>query len=127
MSAPAASGVTLSEIGGEGSWPLPAEGELSIGRGDNQDIALAVDGVSRVHARLRIGAEGIFLQDAKSANGTYIERGPKLITVGGEERLEDGDVIRMGSARLAFGVPAAADPAAAGFSVSIIFLSPAPD
>jgi NNP family nitrate/nitrite transporter-like MFS transporter len=113
VSAEAGSGVTLSELGGDARWPVAAEGELSIGRGDDQDVVLAVDGVSRAHARLTSGADGVFLRDATSANGTFIERRQKVIPVGGEVRLEDGDVIRMGAARLALGVPAAVDPTAA--------------
>ena len=58
--------------------------------------------VSRVHAELnRIGSDWIVDDDGLSRNGTYVN-GTKLIR---RQRLEDGDVIRVGGVHLRFRLP----------------------
>ncbi|HET9449949.1 MAG TPA: FHA domain-containing protein, partial [Aggregicoccus sp.] len=51
----------------------PFEGELSIGRQEGGDLVLPDGGVSRRHALLRTEEGAVVLEDAGSANGTYVE------------------------------------------------------
>ena len=85
-------------IEGERSWtvPLPASGELIIGRGNDAALRLGDDLVSRAHAQLLVVPDGIRIQDLGSRHGTAINgqalAGPRL--------LASGDVITVGNAHL---------------------------
>jgi two-component system, cell cycle response regulator len=71
------------------------EGETFIGRGQNANIRLNDDGISRRHARLVQQTGSVMIEDLRSSNGTVING----ITVTGPElhALQDGDKIRLGS------------------------------
>lgn len=96
-----------------------------LGRGDDLDVTLEEDGVSRRHARLIFTEEGIVnLQDLGSTNGTYVNGAPIDATV-----LREGDRIQLGpdvTLRFAYRDPKEredtgpdpAAPAAETFSVS---------
>jgi len=73
---------------------------LSIGRADGSDVPLAWDTeVSRAHAILeRVGATWTIVDDGLSRNGSFVN-GER---VHARRRLEDGDVIVLGSTQLAF-------------------------
>jgi diguanylate cyclase (GGDEF)-like protein len=72
---------------------LPAGRACRLGRGQDSDIWVNDDGISRKHARIVPHGRGYLLEDTESANGTFvagsrIERHP----------LSDGDVIQFGPA-----------------------------
>ncbi|WP_295434339.1 TIR domain-containing protein [uncultured Thiodictyon sp.] len=71
-----------------------------IGRGDDADLQLADDCVSRKHAKLTVvpGEPGVLLTltDLESANGTFVNDRRVL----SEQHLQVGDLISMGNARL---------------------------
>ncbi|MBF5041157.1 FHA domain-containing protein [Aggregicoccus sp. 17bor-14] len=71
----------------------PFEGELRIGRQEGNDLVLADGGVSRRHALLRAQGAQVVLEDAGSANGTYVEgarlEGPCVLEPGQEVQLGD--------------------------------------
>jgi hypothetical protein len=50
----------------------PFAGVLAVGRGVTVDIQLLAGGVSKNHALLRQGADGWFIQDSGSRNGTFV-------------------------------------------------------
>jgi transcriptional regulator with GAF, ATPase, and Fis domain len=85
-------------IEGERSWtvPLPASGELIVGRGNDAALRLGDDLVSRAHAQLLVVPDGIRIQDLGSRHGTAVNgqvlAGPRL--------LASGDVITVGNALL---------------------------
>ncbi|MBI5930889.1 MAG: FHA domain-containing protein [Chloroflexi bacterium] len=57
--------------------PLPPEllGKYTIGRRDNSDVCVPFDTlVSRLHATLHYRADGLFLVDEGSRNGTFVGR-----------------------------------------------------
>jgi diguanylate cyclase (GGDEF)-like protein len=66
---------------------------LVIGRGDDCDIRLTDHSVSRKHARIEPTAEGYFVTDQNSTNGTFVNdkqlENPRL--------LQDGDYLRVGN------------------------------
>ncbi len=72
-------------------YKLP-EGNTILGRATNAEVRLADDGVSRHHARVRLGTEGPYIEDLESRNGTYVN-GTKLEA---SRKLEDGDKIQIG-------------------------------
>jgi hypothetical protein len=84
-----------------GAWPLSKASGRSfastvlIGRAANNDITLNHTSVSKLHARVRLHAGALYLQDAGSSNGTLVN-GARL--QGDEELLlESGDLVRFGA------------------------------
>ena len=69
-----------------------------IGRDQQNDIALDDDYASTRHARLEPRRDGIWVSDAGSTNGTFVN-GVKIEQA---KRLSPGDVIRVGSTDLTF-------------------------
>jgi FHA domain-containing protein len=69
-----------------------------IGRDRQNDIALDDDYASTRHARLEPRRDGIWVSDAGSTNGTYVNG----VKIEKEKRLSPGDVIRVGSTDLTF-------------------------
>jgi pSer/pThr/pTyr-binding forkhead associated (FHA) protein len=78
-------------------------GTVTIGRTAENDIVLAVDGVSRCHAMLLAQPEGVFLLDLGSTNGTYVNGVQALQDE--PVRLNDGDQITIGPASLHYSAP----------------------
>jgi DNA-binding winged helix-turn-helix (wHTH) protein len=68
------------------------DGENFIGRDPASEIWLDVPGVSRRHARMVVGLDGVVLEDLGSKNGTSV--GGKSID--GRVALHDGDRIQVG-------------------------------
>lgn len=85
-----------------GEFPLPADGEIVIGRSSELDMVLVEDMVSRRHAKVTVGADQVFIQDLGSTNGTFVN-GEKIKRV----RLNDGDRILIGTSIIKL---VAADP-----------------
>jgi DNA-binding winged helix-turn-helix (wHTH) protein len=77
------------------------EGEHLLGRSPDLDVYLNSPSVSRRHARIRISAREMTLEDLGSKNGTYV-RGVRLDEA--PVALEDGDEMRLGSIRVKFRV-----------------------
>jgi DNA-binding winged helix-turn-helix (wHTH) protein len=77
-----------------------SEGEHVLGR--DPDLVLFFDSpsVSRRHALLRIAGSDAILQDLGSKNGTFINDR----RIDSSVRLEDGDVVRIGSVEFTFRV-----------------------
>lgn len=66
--------------------------ELQIGRGEQSDIYIDDEDVSRNHAKVEVTADAILLKDLGSTNGTFVN-GRKII----ERKLEDGDRLQIGN------------------------------
>ena len=93
---PDASLVTLDD-GGDDAESFPLGVFNSIGRTDQNQVRLALEGVSRKHALITANPDGFVLKDLESQNGTYVNGEP--IT---EQTLSDGDFIRIGNVRCQF-------------------------
>src|ERR1043165_9966976 len=95
----AAAGLRLYATGAHAatSHPLPASGELTIGRGADCDIAIDDTSVSRVHAVLHLGSV-IEIEARRSHNGTRV--GERRITEGQRRALLPGEVVHLGSATI---------------------------
>lgn len=49
-------------------------GDLTIGRSDKSDLCFNIDTISRNHARLSVGSQGVIVTDLQSRNGTWVNR-----------------------------------------------------
>lgn len=99
--------LTLRRAGRTVSSQEVASARLLLGRDPSADIVLGDDWVSRYHALLIFDAQGAWLADLASTNGTHVNGKP--IT---RQRLSDGDVIRLGQYAIEFnwsGAAAAGD------------------
>ncbi|MFN0245457.1 MAG: diguanylate cyclase [Kofleriaceae bacterium] len=63
-----------------------------LGRASNAEVRISDDGISRHHARIRVEADGPYVEDLESRNGTYVN-GTKI---DGAHKLVDGDKIQIG-------------------------------
>ena len=77
-------------------YPL-SKAEIVIGRGNDNDIVLDMDNVSRRHAKVVNREEGFFLEDLASTNGSYVND-EEVRT----RQLRNGDLIKIGGAILKF-------------------------
>ena len=76
---------------------VPIEGVVAIGRHPDNTIQFDDLQVSRRHAQIFQGNDGVYIKDLGSGNGIYI--GADRIS---EQRLSDGDIIRIGRQQLQF-------------------------
>ncbi|MCI0341006.1 MAG: FHA domain-containing protein [Planctomycetales bacterium] len=77
---------------------------MSLGRTAGNDIAVEDEGVSGVHAYIRLTPDGAAVFDAGSSNGTMVNTA--LALPGMPTRLRDGDVLSLGGrVRLLYCVP----------------------
>jgi hypothetical protein len=77
--------------------PLPAEfallkDEISLGRGENNDVVIPHASISRAHARLMRRNGAYELVDLNSTNGSYVNEQP----VQGSVRIASGSEVRLG-------------------------------
>jgi pSer/pThr/pTyr-binding forkhead associated (FHA) protein len=72
------------------------ERPLVVGRGENCDLVLCDEDVSREHAAFERSTAGITLRDLGSKNGIEVQGQ----TLAGTCRLRDGDWVRIGQSRL---------------------------
>lgn len=79
-----------------------------IGRGRTADVVIAEATMSRAHAAIGFGAEGFFVQDLGSTNGTRVN-GRRTERAG----LADGDEVQLGKLRFRVAVPSRASEGAA--------------
>lgn len=71
---------------------------LTLGRGPANDIPLDDDFASASHARVEARADGVWIEDAGSTNGTVVN-GTRITA---PHRLQPGDVIRIGGTDFRF-------------------------
>jgi two-component system cell cycle response regulator len=71
------------------------QGTLVLGRGRDADIRVQGDGISRQHARMKVGPEAVEFEDLGSTNGSFVN-GERVARCA----LQDGDKIQLGSATI---------------------------
>ena len=69
-----------------------------VGRVASADLRLDDPLVSRLHARIEMRDDGVYVEDLGSRNGTRVEGEP----VAGSRRLERGEEITIGTASIIF-------------------------
>ena len=82
----------LFRDGPEQNFPLPELPEIRLGFGASNEVRLPFEGVSRSHAKILRDEKGYWIEDAGSANGTFLN-GQRLTR---RRRLEHLDVVRFG-------------------------------
>lgn len=80
----------------------PPEATLVLGRGDEATWVILDEDLSRAHAEIRRGWDGVVVADLGSRNGTRV--GGVRLT--GPTTLHDGDVVALGQTQLRFDDPA---------------------
>jgi two-component system response regulator AtoC len=100
----------LLVFGGASPWiyPLPAHGEVVVGRSEAADVRIAHGAVSRQHAKLVLDGDVVALIDLGSHNGTYVNR----CKITGQYALQPGDVIAIHATTLVFHATAPSAPSA---------------
>jgi hypothetical protein len=79
-----------------GAFPLNSA-PVTVGRGGQNDLVLDGDEfASSRHARIEVRGDGVWVQDLDSTNGTFVNGS----RVAGAQRLDDGDVLRVGETDL---------------------------
>jgi pSer/pThr/pTyr-binding forkhead associated (FHA) protein len=86
----------------------------NIGRGEHNDIAIRDESISDSHAKLQKRADGWWIVDQGSTNGTYV--GGRRVQ--GEQKLEGSPDIRFGGIKMTFR-PAVASEGAGGSTKAI--------
>jgi hypothetical protein len=72
---------------------------ITVGRGDQNDVALARDEfASAAHARFVPQRDGVWIEDVGSSNGTFVN-GSRLPE---PRRLSPGDVVKIGDTELRY-------------------------
>jgi pSer/pThr/pTyr-binding forkhead associated (FHA) protein len=71
---------------------------VTVGRGHANDIPLDDEFASTQHARLEARADGVWLEDVGSTNGTVVNG----MRIDGPRKLSPGDVIRIGDTDFRF-------------------------
>jgi hypothetical protein len=79
----------------------PPEASLVIGRGDEAHWVILDEDLSRAHAEIRRGWDGVTIRDLASKNGTRVDGAPVTETL-----LHDGATIELGPVVLRFRDPA---------------------
>lgn len=79
-----------------GEFPLNSA-PVTVGRGGQNDLVLNGDEfASARHARIEVRGDGVWVQDLESTNGTFVNGS----RVAGAQRLDAGDVLRVGETDL---------------------------
>jgi len=86
----------LLKDGAESSYPLTKDA-YTLGRHRNNDIVIGDPKVSAFHARIDRAEDGFVLVDLHSRNGCFVN-GKRAINA----RLQTGDELRLGTARLVY-------------------------
>jgi DNA-binding NtrC family response regulator len=81
----------IIELDSSAIYELPTSGELLIGRAPDVQIRLRDPSASRVHARLAVTSDGIYISDLGSYNGTRVN-GERISSA---TRLQPGDSIAI--------------------------------
>ena len=79
----------------EGRLIPVAEGHQTLGRGEEADVSVSGDGLSRKHAVVGFENGSVTVSDLGSTNGTFVNGEPVS-----HRALEDGDRVQVGSVQL---------------------------
>ncbi len=96
--------LTVVDFSSPGSEAAPAKHPITkdyitIGRGKENDIVVIQGDISKRHAALRVTAQGVYLEDLGSTNGTVLNDLPVTSPV----RVYEDDHIHVGLARITLG------------------------
>jgi len=91
--------ITLQKQGEERKLSITLKDEILVGRSRRCQLSVPEDAaLSEIHCSLRLKEGSIYLYDENSTNGTYVNGVP----IRGEYKLENGDILLLGSAEYLF-------------------------
>lgn len=91
--------VVVSGPGSNNTRPhLLDSGSVTVGRAAANDIPLEDEFASTVHARVEPRQDGVWIEDAGSTNGTFVNG----VRLSEPRRLSPGDVVRIGETDLRY-------------------------
>jgi pSer/pThr/pTyr-binding forkhead associated (FHA) protein len=93
---------------------------MTIGRGSECDIVINDASISRQHAQILHQADGIYLQDLTSRNGTRVNDEPLLSS----HLLKSGDIISIGKVNLDYTAVQPTDPTSSSGCLAAPIVSP---
>ena len=73
----------------------PFASTVLVGRSGSNDVTVPHSSVSKLHARIAMKADGLYLSDAGSSNGTVVNA--RKLREGEEVRLSSGDLVLFGA------------------------------
>jgi hypothetical protein len=76
---------------------VPARNGAVIGSSEEADVRIAGPGVAPLHARVEVRADGVYLEDLESPNGTFVG-GVRARRIG----VTHGDIVRFGDQLVVF-------------------------
>ena len=80
-----------------------ASKNINIGRAANNDLVLDDNNVSKHHCRIYVDAQGCFIEDLGSKNGTLVKQHGKITNLYSQKmRIEQGDYIIAGSSVMTY-------------------------
>jgi pSer/pThr/pTyr-binding forkhead associated (FHA) protein len=85
-----------------GSDRIEVSGEMIVGRSDTCDLTVHEGHPSRRHARLNVDADGLWLEDLESANGTFVNDRP----IKARTKLKNGDRVAFDLSLFVVAAPA---------------------
>lgn len=85
------------EKGQQAGREISVMAKILIGRGEECDLRLVEERISRRHATVELNGTGAMLRDLGGVNGTYVEN--RRVS---ELQLSDGDCFQIGSVRIVF-------------------------
>ena len=88
--------LVLKDLRNSRSWRLGVSDHLIIGRGDDCDLALEDERVSRRHVLIKAGEDGLYIRNISEMNSLKLN-GQIIDT---EKRLKPGDSLRIGREEL---------------------------
>ena len=71
---------------------------ILVGRAPSAEVRIDDPRVSRLHARIEMREDGVYVEDLGSRNGTLVDGAPVV----GSRRLANGDEITIGTASIIF-------------------------
>ncbi|HEY0194512.1 MAG TPA: sigma 54-interacting transcriptional regulator [Kofleriaceae bacterium] len=94
-------------------FPLPASGDVVIGRSESADLQIDDALVSRQHARLAVEGDVVTITDLGSHKGTYLNE----VRLTGPRVLQPNDVVMISKTTLIFHTTAPSAPSAAALDM----------
>ena len=82
----------ISDSANDRSADIPADGSLVVGRAVTSDLTVFDPTVSRKHAELVAGSDGVTVTDLGSSNGTFVN-GARIYQ---PQFAREGDVVTFG-------------------------------
>ena len=72
---------------------IPINARVTVGRDAENDLVLSAGDVSRLQCGFYSEGRDVFVEDYRSANGTFVNT--KKVAAGGSKRLKDGDRVAI--------------------------------